>query len=195
MSLYMQPVFTTTCAPYRGVVDVVAFRKSACRESGSANFSNSIFGQARSSASFSLWATTSVSTLSDHVKHVVALGAKKEMLRVGAQRVIALVQNIQPIGDRAIVEFPRHAMRIRGFTIANQPAIAARGASLPLPTPIRFGAINSLPELLNEHFRGILAGHLRLHSVGVMPLVVSPTQGLHHAFNYTKGHCAERGEA
>ena len=47
--------------------------------------------------------------LCHHVGTVVGLRSKKEMRRVDARRVIAMVEDAHLVGDSSVGQFPRHA--------------------------------------------------------------------------------------
>lgn len=54
--------------------------------------------------------TVRVSLLRDHIAGVVELGAQEEMLVTHARRIVAGMENIEAIGDRAMFQRPGEAM-------------------------------------------------------------------------------------
>ena len=86
----------------------------------------------------------------NHVSHVVFMGAEKQMRRIDAGWVIAtgaVVQNVQTIRDRTVVQFPRQPMCIDdawGTVAVERPiAIPSRAAS---PQPALARRVNVLPK-------------------------------------------------
>lgn len=87
-------------------------RRLTHRAGERSDFTNLRFGQLRAVAAF----TYSCAALAHHVGHVVLLAADEQMGRIYASRVIAMVTNGLPIGNRPVVEFPRDAIRQLGST-------------------------------------------------------------------------------
>lgn len=69
-----------------------------------------------------------------HIVYVVLLRAKEKMGRINTRGIIAMVQNIQPGGNHAFVNFVRDAMGCIGFSQKGDSPITLRtSASLPFP--------------------------------------------------------------
>lgn len=86
---------------------------------------------------------TGISPLSIPVCNVVGLGAKKQMCRIHARRVIAAVADQQTAWDFSEMKLPRKTMR--GFPVETSIS-EAKYSGEPIPTGIKLGAINLGPK-------------------------------------------------
>jgi hypothetical protein len=107
------------------------------------------------------------------VSHVVCGGAKKQMIRSDARRIIAVVTDEHACRDQAVGEFVGNAMSARGTTHLGPQAKPERHptvATCPLvanPEPTRGGFVNARPEP-GAKGRGILEAH-RSPPLAVVP--------------------------
>lgn len=100
-----------------------------------------------------------MTTLGDHVAHIISLSPNREMGRIAAWRIIALVQNFHPFGDGAAVEFIAKPMRQdqNMFTVIQHPISPVIGGACPLPAIIISGSGNFFPKaLFNRALGGIV---------------------------------------
>lgn len=82
-----------------------------------------------------------------HVLHVVIVGAKKQVIGANTSGVVTAVQYPQPVGDGAVVQFPRYAMRVyRAAVLADLAIPSVTTRACPLPTTIALGFTDSHPE-------------------------------------------------
>jgi hypothetical protein len=86
-------------------------------------------------------------TLYAHVAHVVGVCAQKEMRRIHAGSVVAVMENHDAIRNRSVRESPRHAMRTFELSTDLDGAISA--SSRGNPNPALIGLIDFCPEALN----------------------------------------------
>lgn len=101
------------------------------------------------------------------VPHVVELGPGEEVRRSGTGRVIAVVQDREPIRKRPVLKFPGDAVGVDPNVVQTDLAVAASGAcSDPDPAGAEFGAmLGDRPSLVHsgpeagEKSRGILIEH------------------------------------
>jgi hypothetical protein len=90
------------------------------------------------------------SAFGSHVCHVVLMRTQKQMRRVDAGRVVAagtVMQNVQAIGYRPVMQLPRQSMRIDDSwsTVAIERTVTIPGcATSPQPTLAK--RVNVLPE-------------------------------------------------
>jgi hypothetical protein len=72
-----------------------------------------------------------------HIAHVVGVRAEEEVVGAHAQRRIAMVAHLHPLGDGAVGEKPRETVCVPLSLIpANDPVPLPGGASLPKPTSL-----------------------------------------------------------
>lgn len=153
-----------------------------CRERakafvGMANRLNLFSGQPCPVVTF---ARQAVATLREHVPHIVAVGAEEQMVRSHAVRRVALVQDPQPVGNRTVGQFPRHAMGVRvslsAAASADIAVPAARRAARPEPAPEQvIGAVNEAREPRGERFRLIGShGDLQRRLVRAAAVLMTP---------------------
>lgn len=89
-----------------------------------------------------------VATLCRHVFVVVGLGAKKQMVRIGTRRVVALVQDLKALWDWAVVKLPGKSMSrdnlpLRDIRVESAVSVVV-GLSSPQPATVSLS--NFLPE-------------------------------------------------
>lgn len=58
----------------------------------------------------SMTVSVGASSLRVHVGHIVEVRSEEEMVRVATWRVVAAVQNMEPVGDRPMGELVRPSM-------------------------------------------------------------------------------------
>lgn len=98
---------------------------------------------------FALW--LKAATLGVHIPHIVRMGAEKQMIWVGASRIVAFVANLHAFWSRAKMKHPRNAMDCHcPFVYADLAvSIAIQGAN-PVPTFIGAVIDDFFPETLFE---------------------------------------------
>jgi hypothetical protein len=89
-----------------------------------------------------------VSAFGRLVSHVVGMCPKKQMIRVCAFRVVALVKHVHAIWNRAEMQHPRHSTSRLFFRHAAKAdhSVALGFGSKPQPAPVRF--LNLQPKSL-----------------------------------------------
>lgn len=80
----------------------------------------------------------SATTLLRHISAIVSGSAEEQMVRPHARGIVALVQCVKPIWDRAIVEFIGNAMGAQGFAARLDFSISLRLRTSPDPAAVRF---------------------------------------------------------
>lgn len=80
-------------------------------------------------------AALACATLFLHVAHVGAMVPEEEVVGSDATRVVAVVQHVHPLRDRAYVQLPRHAMRSQHLTSTVVNPAVSRGVSTTSPHP------------------------------------------------------------
>lgn len=101
------------------------------------------------------------------VSHVVSVQPDVQVSRVYTMPDVTGVENEFAIRDGAVCQFPRHAVsQPRQIHVGHLPVAVGDQRSGPQPTSV--GAINSVPELLNE------SGFSRcgVHTETLLPLYV-----------------------
>lgn len=74
-----------------------------------------------------------------HVTHILLMRPEKQMIRVGAFRIVASVQNMFPFWNLSIVDFPRNAMGADHFTFNGKTPVSARVVTAdPFPASLCF---------------------------------------------------------
>ncbi len=97
------------------------------------------------------------SALRTAVPHVVGIGAKPEMCGIAAGWVVAVVQAVKAIGNRAVMKFPRHAMCFVSRLTVTELAITLRVLlSGPRPTLARRARNDVSPKSLRNRLFHIL---------------------------------------
>ena len=89
-------------------------------------------------------------TLGSHVCRVVGRRAEKQMVRTNAWTVVAMVENPQASGDRAVGDLPRDAVSRLGSGAAYAELAVAVGKEGTLPFPAAVASLDELPETLGE---------------------------------------------
>lgn len=98
--------------------------------------------------------TVRCAELSPGVSDVVGLRAEEQVIWPNARRIVAAVENEQPIGDRAVGELPRQSMCVEQTCPDAQCTVAPN--SPPGPNPTFAGLVDLCPEtvLNGAHFVG-----------------------------------------
>lgn len=135
--------------PHSVLVNPVSLGEHALRLAARANLPYLILGEA----------TKAASSASTDVVHVLDVVAEVEVIGAHATRVVALVQNPQPIRDVAMMEHPRHAVRpphapIRKADLRVSPPRLVKRAGVR-PTAV-IGLRDPLPELRDPVLRRAL---------------------------------------
>jgi hypothetical protein len=86
---------------------------------------------------FPLHASVTISALLEHVGNIVFVCAKKQVSRINAGWIVAMMEYMHPFWNRAMLQFVTKAMRSAHAIWRAKITIPARGSSgLPLPTVI-----------------------------------------------------------
>lgn len=91
-------------------------------------------------------AAANSSALSDLIRHVIGIRAEKQMIRVAANWIVAFMQALQVVRNRAIVQFIRESMRAGDFPVDPQATVTTIEVALPFPALIWATHIDSAPE-------------------------------------------------
>lgn len=149
MSLDVFPVVSVNDQRDRREAHRVVLRDGSLRDTAgrvpSTDGANVILGQFRRSGAF----TSPMAVFPDGVVNIVRARAQKQVQRVHAWWVVAVMEHAFPWGDRSKCEFPRNAMRELAPDGIDEAIPAVVGAGCPCPTASRF----SLPNLRPEPFR------------------------------------------
>lgn len=95
-----------------------------------------------------------VSFLIDHVRHIVAMGTKKQMLWTYTARIVAFMKNMQSGWNRPLSDLPRQSMRVLLLPIYTKKAIALpMFTGRPFPAIMKRDHLYFRPELLMETSR------------------------------------------
>lgn len=131
--LNMLPVFAFENIQNHCVGNSISFRSSAACLGASlatgSNFKDFRFSELRPATPLADWMRTSILAFS--VSVIVSLSSKKQMIRVYAGRVVALVKNAQPvsgviIGDWTIRDHPSNLLSIEDDSHSNpEPSITS----------------------------------------------------------------------
>lgn len=126
-----------------------------------------------------------VSSLGDHVGVVVLKRPQEQMVRADARAVVAVVEDVQTIGDRATMQAPRDAVHViadeRAILSADGDVAVAGVSADALGKPAVVSLRDAAPEtelevLLSESTYGIMDVHQI--TPGVVPSAVSAARGL-----------------
>ena len=90
------------------------------------------------------------SALGNHVSHVVAMSAEKQMFRINAARVVASMQHVKAIVDWAVGQFPRKPMGGHLAIAEAKSAISAPSAGSPIPAIVNGLLVDVTPKALME---------------------------------------------
>lgn len=104
---------------------------------------------------------------SHHVAHIVSLGAKKQVLRINARRVVARVAYIRGFRwNCPATQNPCRSVRQHGFVMMRTNATVTAGvlATSPLPASVAF--FNFRPESLRKGYRESVFGKQRVRVKG-----------------------------
>lgn len=129
------------------------FGRKDCKHVSFGKFSCMMIFAARLPLIVYSWATR-LTTLHITIPHVVSVRAKEQMPWVNACTVVATVENVEPIGNRAAVQRKTNAMSQGRLSINSYPTVAASiFDSRPIPTSILgFGKFSK--EALFKRFQG-----------------------------------------
>jgi hypothetical protein len=86
-------------------------------------------------------------SLGKHILTIVLCGPQKQMVRTSARRVIAPVQNLQSVRDRAIRLLPRESVCQYELAVTFSHLSVARGILRMLPDPTVTCSVEPLPEI------------------------------------------------
>lgn len=151
-----------------------SYSKSSCNNSGltafrfQGDYSQNLFlSEFGHPATFTPW--RSKSFFGQHVLRVIRIGSEKQMRRVAARRIIALVQAALRFWYRSVFEYPRCSVRINPLPIAASPnttiTILRSGSH---PDPAAF-IVSKNKHLLKKAFwkvgRQVLRGEVILGNV------------------------------
>lgn len=81
------------------------------------------------------------------IAHVVHLCSKKQVIRIYASWIVALVQHKNPRRNRPICVLPRHAMRRSPSSVSIIEAAIPESFCSACPEPAGFGLVHKLPEV------------------------------------------------
>lgn len=83
--------------------------------------------------------------LRSHIAAVVGIGAEEQVRRIHAGRIVAVVQHPQSIGNGAVHQFPRQAMR--QHMPATRPASFSGNSAIAIPAIVVSGPEPAWPQL------------------------------------------------
>lgn len=86
--------------------------------------------------------------LQSHVRHVVSVGAEKQVIGAHALGVVAIVADEQPVRDGSVCQEPREAVRAPVAASEMGCTVPLRG-ELPLPDPTMIALFDLRPEPLS----------------------------------------------
>lgn len=84
-------------------------------------------------------------SLGVHVAHIVSVSPEEEVRRIDAQRIVAVMKAMESWRDGAVVNLPRHAVRLIGSPAYGNLTIASRSEGCG-PDPAVSRLINMTPE-------------------------------------------------
>jgi len=123
--------------------------------------------------------------LNGAVVHVVSLGAEKQVRRVAARRVVALVTDEHAIGNWPEVQLPRNAMG-KQYSSGIGPACAdgtVAGCSRALPAPATIALYDFRPKPLCQRVSFVFTATSRRHrQLVVTRMRVVPQTQMPHVF-------------
>ena len=101
-----------------------------------------------------------VSSFTRSVIHVVLMRAEFQVRRVYACAVVALMENVQTVWNRAVRQFPCDPMRLSVLSLDRNCTVSeTEPGRLPLPTLKRGAAVNLRPESVSERGSVSTVGH------------------------------------
>lgn len=92
------------------------------------------------------------SALFGHVPHVVKLGAEEQVRGVHAPGIVAFVADVEPVGNRPVVNLPRNAVASQISLAVPNGAVPSRPTPRPLPTSGLVGLGDSRPKPFRKGF-------------------------------------------
>lgn len=101
------------------------------------------------------------------VRHIIGVCTKKQVVGINAGWVIAMVQNMESIGNWAMCQLPRNTVSRDDLAVdLHLPITFAASISLPLPTVIRAENLHLRPEMLCKWRGTAAAGMVSLNEPG-----------------------------
>lgn len=116
------------------------------------------------------------------VREIVLLGTEEEMIRANAERHVAFVQNLDAFRDRPVGHFPRQAVRVGGFPIQGDLAVAAERRGGPQPAARSLVDFRPEAQFNGDAQRFAIAGMIAKalqpcrHELTAAPIALPPTQ-------------------
>lgn len=102
------------------------------------------------------------------ILHVVGLCTCVQMVRPHAERIVAMVQNRQPIRNGAVMEFVRDAVSANLASISIHSTVTVAG-DITNPHPTSLGFTNALPKTrCNRQCRSSHNSPIRLQTEGII---------------------------
>jgi hypothetical protein len=94
----------------------------------------------------------SYSPLGDFVGYVVSVGSEKQVGRIAARAVVAAVQDVEAVFNRAVRSFPSVAVGLHKSLPVPQASVATiRRATSPRPTVFGPANPNVVPKMIHQH--------------------------------------------
>lgn len=115
---------------------------------------------------------------------IVGVSAEEQVVRTGARRIIAPMQNKESVGDRAEMDLPGDSVSSDLLLVEDEASVPVT-CLLPCPFPASVALTNARPIAVRKGMSGKLVAH-RLPPVGgVMPRAVSAAPGYFASNNFT----------
>lgn len=90
-------------------------------------------------------------TFFDHISRVLFHCPKKQMVRIAAGRIVALMQNFHAFWNFSMRENPRNSVGLCEFSIPRSMAVSVAVSALhPLPASVRRSFFDRVPEVFNR---------------------------------------------
>lgn len=117
-----------------------------------ANGEHLIFLQSRCPATLALMGNGAPTSFGIHIPHIVEMGARKNVCRIAAFRIVAGMAPFKPLGERLSLGVGiRNLVSVIMGALVSQRAVAEpRSRSLPLPTFIRPALVDLVPDRAGE---------------------------------------------
>lgn len=112
------------------------------------------------------------------VCRIRGVATQPKMIRPNTRRIVAMVANAHVRWYRAVVQFPREAMRAVGSLTSDGHFPVAVPVSATVPSPALAGLVYLRPKPFFNRYAGILSGHLELILRGVMRATVDAVRPL-----------------
>jgi hypothetical protein len=191
----MFPGFAACNKPYAAFTDSVLFRDDSVEHSGGClltNISDLYLSEARASVRFAFGALLNVcnvsverssggSSFGSFVRHVIGVGAEKQMIGADAWGIVALVAHEQPYGNRPKGKHPCNFVSDDIPCLEPKLNIAAsKDTARTNPTGAKFGAVGRgravlvylRPKTILKGWAGVYSTcHRKSPSVSVPPAV------------------------